>query len=186
MPSLIALRAVIGASLGLGALDLVWINAVLAPEVLASEVEASAPQGAAPAPHVSATVVPAPRTPPVAAPATPAEPPRATRHAVYFATRSAELDGAARSVLAEIVAANSRADFVLEGHADHRGSETLNQRLSRERAETVAAMLAELGVEPTRMRVDAVGEADAVAGTANEVWRDRRVDIDVRTGGTPR
>lgn len=182
MPSLIALRAVIGASLGLGALDLVWINAVLAPEVLAPEVEASAPVAPPEPPAPTAVAAPPSIAPPVSAAP---EPLRTTRHAVYFATRSADLDSAARSVLAEIVAANPGAQFVLEGHADHRGSETLNQRLSRERAETVAAMLTGLGVEPSRLRVDAVGEADAVAGTANEVWRDRRVDIDVSTGGTP-
>jgi OmpA-OmpF porin, OOP family len=70
--------------------------------------------------------------------------------------------------------------IVLEGHADHRGDESLNRELSRQRALSVARQLEKLGVERSRIRVDYVGEDETVDST--ELWRARRVDIQI-TGG---
>jgi len=203
MASVTALRALLGASLGLGTLDLVWLDLALAPEVVerAPAAHASAP-APAPSPTNAASAGPAPadapRTEPVAASASPpadaavgevttagavAEPappvaPRAAR--VYFATRSAALDHRAREALRRVAAvAGTDGELVLEGHADHRGDERLNDELSRQRAVAVEAYLVGLGVARAQIRVGYVGEAEALD---TELWRDRRVDIQISGG----
>lgn len=50
------------------------------------------------------------------------------------------------------------------GHADRIGSDKYNLGLSRRRAEAVRDYLAGKGVDATRVRADAVGEAQAVTG----------------------
>lgn len=50
------------------------------------------------------------------------------------------------------------------GHADRIGSDKYNLALSRRRAEAVRDYLAGKGVDATRVRADAVGEAQAVTG----------------------
>ena len=195
MPSVVALRIVIGASLGLGALDVVWINMALAPEAIApdsppqvmSVVRIDVPS---PAPRVGeagvgASPVDTPRAA-IAARAVDEPPaditPHVDTHAVYFATLSASLDDKARTELEELAASlPTDAAVVLEGHADHRGDESLNDRLSRDRASAVARELVRLGISRDRLRVRHVGEA--LASDLGEVWRDRRVDIQI-TGGT--
>ena len=193
MPSVVALRAVLAASLGLGVVDVVWINAALLPEVRAGA------EPTAPPPVVTAVAIPARVATTAAAPtevATPAEPavepvvepavPEVTPRVVYFGTRSAELDDAALVTLRDLAAElPADAEIVLEGHADHRGGESLNRRLSKERAHTVANQLAELGVPRAQMRIRYVGEAYAThVGRDAEVWRDRRVEIEIHSGGT--
>ena len=181
MPSEIALRAVLAASITLGIADVVWINVALVPDVT----------GAPPPP-------PPPRLPLAAggrnsnryaradggggAPSPP--PPSLEPRVVYFATRSDDLDDTARDTL-RALAANLPTDatLVLEGHADHRGDESLNRRLSKHRAQAVATELAALGIETTRLRIRYRGETQ-VMHTADDVWRDRRVEIEIISGGT--
>ena len=171
MASLVALRALLGAGLGLGALDLIWINVAIAPRLVEHE----------PAAHVAAT--PPPLVTPIEQPPAPApdaapEPPAIKR--VYFATDSAALEARSRDALAELVAdAGSTAQFVLEGHADYRGTEALNETLSKDRAFTVQEALVRLGVARARIRVNYAGEAPP----SSALWRDRRVDIQI-LGGT--
>lgn len=203
MPSVFALRALLGAGLGLGALDLVWINASLAPRL------AAAPAASAPEDTIATTATdthaieldePAP-APAAAAPLAPDAPPpeadevartreasreRTTERAtveirrVYFDTGSATLRGTARKALARIAAsAGERTTFVLEGHADYRGDERFNQSLSEMRAKEVQRHLIQLGIDPARIHVGYAGEGNET----QELWRDRRVDIQI-TGGT--
>lgn len=173
MPSVIALRAILGACLGIGALDLVWINVALAPQWMQ---RGPVPIVAAAQPEVTATPiepVPGPTIEPIAA--------APSGESVYFTTMSTELDPKARTSLERVVE-QGRAGAVigLEGHADYRGDEALNQTLSKDRAGAVRNYLVRRGVPRSRIRVGYVGEARA----SGELWRDRRVDIQI-TGGPP-
>jgi outer membrane protein OmpA-like peptidoglycan-associated protein len=174
MPSAIALRALLGAGLGLGALDVVWINVALAPQLIAADSP----------PPVQAPLVeetPAPPVAPVAPPPAPIEEPRAPMVAsVYFETGSSELSAASRKALAELVAkAPESGEIVAEGHADARGTERLNEALSKNRAVAVQEALVQLGVAQARIQVKFAGAATS----SSELWRDRRVDIQI-AGGT--
>ncbi|MDX2093372.1 MAG: OmpA family protein [Kofleriaceae bacterium] len=166
MASVLVLRGLLGASLGLGAVDLVWINGVLAPQLAPAAEPATL--SATPAVEVA---LPAP--PEVVAP-----PPTDVTSRVYFATRSAKLDERAREELARIAArAGADAEVSLEGHADFRGEEAFNLSLSKARALAVQAELVAHGVAQARVHVGFAGEGTASGG---ELWRDRRVDIHVR------
>lgn len=207
MPSVIALRVLLGAGLGLGALDLVWINASLAPRLVASEpapASEAVPETAIEAPDnapAAAIETAGTDTPTIEAPEAPAAAPSVS-HAppgpdadevanepltdavelrrVYFDTGSATLRSTARKALARLAAAaGPNATFVLEGHADYRGDERLNQSLSADRAREVQRHLIQLGIDPGRIRVGYAGEGNET----HELWRDRRVDIEI-TGGT--
>jgi len=207
MPSVLAIRAVLGASLGLGALDLVWINAALAPRLVQPEPapalattrggpsEPAADEPALPAhgdeqtpalPARDEQVAALPKrdeqvaAPPAVAGGDAEQTTAPITLRVYFATSSAALDTSAQGALAKLSEhAQPDAMFVLEGHADYRGDEKRNRWLSRDRAVAVRQQLLRLGVAATRIRVGYVGEGEASA----ELWRDRRVDIQI-TGGT--
>ena len=169
MPSVLVLRGLLGASLGLGALDLVWINAVLAPQ-LAPSVAPVAPVALAATPAVELAMP----VPPEPVPAPRAE----LTSRVYFATRSARLDAHARAELARLAAqAGTDTEVTLEGHADARGEEAFNLSLSKARAVAVQAELVKQGLIPARIHVGFVGEG---AATSDELWRDRRVEIHLR------
>lgn len=100
---------------------------------------------------------------------------------VYFATGSAVLGAKARRALRDLVeSAGADAVFALEGHADYRGGEAFNRSLSRRRAIAVARYLEKLGVATARVRVTFVGE-DHASGE-RELWRDRRVEIQINGG----
>jgi outer membrane protein OmpA-like peptidoglycan-associated protein len=169
MPSVVALRALLGAGLGLGALDLVWIDAALAPRLIEP---APAPVVASPAPIVTPIEQPAPPPPP----APPAPVTTGVDH-VYFETGSSTITPRGHKVLAAL--AGTTGQIALEGHADYRGTEALNKMLSRDRAVAVQAELVRLGVDTARIRLGYAGETQA----SSELWRDRRVDIQI-VGGT--
>lgn len=183
MPTLFAQRAVLAASLGLGALDVAWLNLVLAPRVMAREpVAAEAPVRAAvaignappaPQPAIRVEELPAEEAPAV----------RESRDEVYFQTNLADLDAKARQRIADAVkGAGPDATYWLAGHTDYRGEETYNRQLGRRRASAVAMHLVSLGVERTRVRIREVGVA--APSPEQELWRDRRVEIHI-TGGLP-
>lgn len=188
MASTLALRALLGAGLGLGAADLAWINLGLAPQLIAPakpaipeptprlpERVAVTPKPTVPETPVAPVIENAPPAPAVAVAV-------AVKTSVYFETRSTDLDREARATLAHFVSrAGSAGQFVLEGHADHRGDEALNRELSKQRAQAVGEQLERLGVGADRIRVGFVGER--AASSNDELWRDRRVDIQI-TGGT--
>jgi outer membrane protein OmpA-like peptidoglycan-associated protein len=172
MPSVFALRALLGAGLGFGALDLVWINAALAPRLIERE---PAPIVARTAPIATTTVTP------IAEPApSPARAPTKTLvDHVYFETGSTAITARSRKVLAALVdLAGPTAQIALEGHADYRGTEANNETLSKDRAVAVQHELARLGVDSARIHVGYAGETQA----SSELWRDRRVDIQIEGG----
>lgn len=216
MPTVLAHKLIVGASLGLGVLDLAWLDLALAPRALAGAGEhgdaatepaalaraEGAPPPAVPAPPPASAEAspPANETPPAELPAHGAPAAIARSHAavdepatdeptieiaidkqVYFASMRAELDGTAREVLDSLVRnVPASATIVLDGHADYRGEETYNKKLSRRRAQNVAAYLVEHGIAHERIRIGYIGEE--APHDADELWRDRRVDIQISGG----
>jgi outer membrane protein OmpA-like peptidoglycan-associated protein len=101
---------------------------------------------------------------------------------LQYNTGDATLGAQANRVLWEVLQ-HMREDpelrLLLRGHADHRGEETMNDTLSRRRAEAAAEFLRERGVDASRLDVVGVGERDpAIAGESPAALRrNRRVQV---------
>lgn len=98
---------------------------------------------------------------------------------ITFATNSAHLTHSARQAL-DIMGRNmvkfADSDFVVEGHADPRGSYELNQRLSQARAESVVNYLVrELGIDQTRLRAIGKGYTELLNNKNPVAPENRRV-----------
>ncbi len=106
--------------------------------------------------------------------------------AVLFATDAATLQPAAEGVLAELVASQvapfPKVRLRIEGHTDDRGSTSYNARLSRRRADAVAAWLTAHGIERDRVQTEGLGETRPVGDNATEPGRaaNRRVEVVLR------
>ncbi|HJR67058.1 MAG TPA: OmpA family protein [Gemmatimonadaceae bacterium] len=103
---------------------------------------------------------------------------------IYFATNSAHLTNAARTLLREkaaILARNPALTLTLTGHADARGAADYNQRLSERRAAAVQRFLLGLGIDAERLTSEGRGEeAPATEGSGESVWqRNRRVEFEI-------
>ena len=96
------------------------------------------------------------------------------RERILFGVGSGALDGPARAALTRVAAAlvrvqtaaavlGANATIELAGRTDPTGSDAANQTLSRERAETVLAALAERGTSPADVRVTALGTTRPLA-----------------------
>jgi outer membrane protein OmpA-like peptidoglycan-associated protein len=73
-------------------------------------------------------------------------------------------------------------ELSIEGHADARGTEAYNLRLSEERAESTRAMLTYFGVPDSRLHVIGYGKSKPLVATPLPEERNRRVEfIVVRT-----
>jgi len=86
------------------------------------------------------------------------------------------LDEAARALKEE-----SAIEVSVEGHTDSIGGEAYNEKLSLRRAEAVREYLAAQGIDPNRMQVRGLGEAQPVASndTAEGRAQNRRVELRV-------
>lgn len=123
------------------------------------------------------------------APATP-EPPSAPpgqAYIVFFEWGSSRIEPRGRQIIAEAVraAGSERAGgrrFELQAYADRSGRSDRNQRLSRRRAEAVAAALARRGVRRGRITIEAHGEDRAFVPTEEDAreGRNRAVWIVLR------
>ena len=85
---------------------------------------------------------------------------------VFFDTDSTELTMQSRATLdkqAQWLATYNRYAFLIEGHADERGTREYNVALGAKRAEAVRAYLASRGIEPSRMRTISYGKERPVA-----------------------
>ena len=73
-------------------------------------------------------------------------------------------------------------DVIVKGHTDGMGSETLNQRLSEERADRVRNYLVSEGITPRRLT--AIGFGESLPVTSNDTpdgrAQNRRVEIEIR------
>jgi outer membrane protein OmpA-like peptidoglycan-associated protein len=101
---------------------------------------------------------------------------------VLFDASRAELKASAnRTVLklAQFMQLNPRRMVRIEGYTDNRGDKQENLELSRARAQTVADLLVDLGVDAKRIEVAGHGEAFPVAENASARGRaqNRRVEI---------
>ena len=160
----------------LGAVDLGLINVWLVPAAWppGPVAERSADKRDRPVPReparrrAVARTAPAP-TPPAPQPARPEDhPPARTGErlpdpvTVFFKTSRHELTPAARRALKTnlpILKKDSGLLVVVEGHADQRGEETYNSRLSMKRAGAVVAFLARNGISSKRIRSRGWGSA---------------------------
>ena len=101
---------------------------------------------------------------------------------VLFEPGSSELSSAANRTVLQLVQflqLNPRRRVRIEGYTDNRGATEENRELSRLRAQSVARVLAELGIEASRIEVQGYGEAFPVAENASGRGRalNRRVEI---------
>jgi outer membrane protein OmpA-like peptidoglycan-associated protein len=103
---------------------------------------------------------------------------------VFFQTWSAAIDPTAATTIAtaaKAALASPDARVRVTGAADTVGSAKANQYLSRTRAQVVADALAEDGVDPSRIRVKAIGEQNAPGGVEGAPAQfSRRVLIEIR------
>ncbi len=101
---------------------------------------------------------------------------------VLFATGSAELQGGASSNLNKLVTFLEKypeRNVQVEGHTDNVGSEELNQRLSRQRAESVQQYLTGEGIASRRITARGLSMSQPIASndTAAGRQQNRRVEI---------
>jgi OmpA-OmpF porin, OOP family len=81
---------------------------------------------------------------------------------VHFAYDRANISVATAPILdrvASLLRANTAISVTVEGHADERGSEAYNVKLSQRRADAVRAYLVAAGVEAARLKTQAFGKA---------------------------
>jgi len=108
---------------------------------------------------------------------------------VLFVTGKSELLPAARDQLDQVAAAlKDQGDLkpiVVEGYTDSVGSDATNQKLSKDRAESVRAYLVSKGVPSEKITSVGKGEANPVASNDTPDGRanNRRVEIVVAGGG---
>ncbi len=106
-----------------------------------------------------------------------------TLESVYFSFDSNDLDGGARSALANDAAclrARPEQSVILVGGADERGTEEYNLSLGDRRARAVRGYLTDSGVDAGRMSVSTMGEEWASGTDETSMARDRRVDARAR------
>lgn len=107
---------------------------------------------------------------------------------IQFAPASADIDaedGPFLDALAR-VAQTCPGVFSIQGYTDNSGTDTLNEELSRERAEAVRKALIERGMSAERIVAEGRGASDPVASNLTEAGRDRnrRIEILVQDPGT--
>ena len=75
--------------------------------------------------------------------------------------------------------ANPQGIVLIQGHASEDGGSSYNMNLSRKRAEAVKAKLVELGVDSSRLEVEAYGETKPKGDNSTSVGRanSRRVEF---------
>lgn len=106
---------------------------------------------------------------------------------VMFDSAEASFDSAANDIVADAVArlqANPNLRVLVEGHTDHLGDESYNQKLSEQRARAVGQALIAEGISVDRITALGYGESKPVADNSTPEGRseNRRVDI-VFAGG---
>jgi peptidoglycan-associated lipoprotein len=107
---------------------------------------------------------------------------------VFFDTDSSELSQQARSTLdkqAQWLNQYGRYAFLIEGHADERGTREYNIALGARRAQTVREYLASRGVSAQRMRTISYGKERPVAVCDDiSCWSQNRRAVTVLNQGS--
>ncbi len=107
---------------------------------------------------------------------------------VFFETDSTELTATAQTTLnkqAQWLAQYPRYAFVVEGHADERGTREYNFALGARRSEVVKTYLASHGIAPSRMKTISYGKERPVA-VCNDIscWSQNRRVVTVLSGAS--
>lgn len=107
---------------------------------------------------------------------------------VLFETGKADLKGAATAnlgKLTEFLTQNPDRSLVIEGHTDSIGTDSFNQVLSQNRADSVKAFLLNQGVAANRITAYGKGEGSPVASNDDSAGRqmNRRVEIIIANPG---
>jgi outer membrane protein OmpA-like peptidoglycan-associated protein len=89
------------------------------------------------------------------------------------------------TTLGQLASSMSGVKIQVSGHADPRGSQEYNTMLSKERAESVAAVLTNAGLSEDRVLIEALGANSAGAnGDLDEYALQRRVSVKLMGTGT--
>lgn len=98
------------------------------------------------------------------------------------------LDASSSAVLSQIaqeMKANPALTVDISGFSDASGTETSNERVSLQRAQTVQSFLTRLGVAPDRITsVAGKGDTAPIAdNNSHEAWKNRRAELYLRSSG---
>ncbi|MFT2010273.1 OmpA family protein [Pontibacter sp. 13R65] len=101
---------------------------------------------------------------------------------ILFATNSAQVQSNAQTELTQLAQTLKKyedTNILVEGHTDNTGGRDLNQRLSEQRAESVANFLSNQGVSRSRMTSQGYAFDQPVGDNSTEAGRqqNRRVEI---------
>ncbi|MEB0009469.1 OmpA family protein, partial [Pseudomonas sp. RTB2] len=101
---------------------------------------------------------------------------------VLFDTGNAELKSSANRTVLKLVQflqLNPKRVVRIEGYTDSTGGKQENLELSRDRAQSVADLLMDLGIDEKRLQVEGYGDEFPVEANASERGRaqNRRVEI---------
>ena len=104
---------------------------------------------------------------------------------MFFDWDRSDLTDRARQIIGEAAEASRTVQTTrieVQGHADRSGSAEYNMRLSRRRADTVAAELVRRGVARSIITIEAFGESKPLVPTTDGVRepQNRRVEIILR------
>jgi hypothetical protein len=170
----------------LGLADLAWIDLRLAPDLIGGESVARAPaappraDGRALERQVSLPVATSP-TPVIAASPRPLPPipPRLVLQYDVDAREPAEATKREEDAAFALLSADPTLVVIIDGHTDRTGWMTYNERLSRARADAIAARLVARGVPRSRIAVSAHGARKPIAqgDDATSLARNRRVEL---------
>ncbi len=130
----------------------------------------------------SAPAEPAAYTPPPVVAPTPANPSVAHSYMVFFDFNKSDLTSQAVAIVdqaAKNAGPAKATELVVTGHTDTVGSDAYNMRLSRRRAESVAAELEKQGIASSEIEIVAKGKRDLLVPTGDGVRepQNRRVTI---------
>ncbi|MEW2920524.1 OmpA family protein [Muricauda sp. ANG21] len=103
---------------------------------------------------------------------------------ILFDTGKSSIKAESTSVMVDIIQILNEypnAKFTVEGHTDSVGSESLNQKLSEERANSVRTFLIDKGIAADRLTAIGYGEAKPIATNNTRAGRaqNRRVEINL-------
>ena len=130
-----------------------------------------------------------PAPPPVAtAPPPPPPPPPQHNFEVFFDWNKADVTPDAQQIVAAASSTFKSEPPVpvqVIGHTDTSGSPEYNQKLSEERAQNVASVLAQQGVPQSAMTVTGVGENDLKVPTPPGVREPQNRRVEIIEGGAP-
>lgn len=103
---------------------------------------------------------------------------------VLFETNESQLMGAAKNKLERVAKVLQDREgwkkVVVVGHTDSRGPEAYNQRLSRDRAQSVRQYLIDEGMNATEIEAEGEGESDPIATNDTPAGRARNRRVELR------